>query len=314
MKRLIHLVVLATLVAGSAFLANPAGGDNLAAIDPPWPDIASGPSADPGRNSGLAWGDFDGDGDDDLYLVKDGPGGPNVLLMNDGSGTFSVCDAPLLADTSKGLASSWGDFDNDGDLDLFLANQDGGNRVFRNDGAGGTCWLFSEVISTDLSLNLESVAAEWVDDDHDGILDLYISNRDGANQFLSSDNGFLDQVPGVLSFPGGSQGVAWCDYDIDMDADLWLVSETDEDFTYTQDNASGFEEQVWTSVISGQGCSWGDFDNDGDFDLFVTNWGLNDILWEHLGSGQFQPVANSGLDLMGCGPAAAWGDYDNDGV
>jgi hypothetical protein len=314
MKNLVCLVVLANLVAGSVSWANPAGGNNLAALDdPPWPDMASGPSADPGSNTGLAWGDFDGDGDEDLYLVKDGPDGPNVLLVNDGSGTFSVCDVPLLGDSGKGLASSWGDFDNDGDLDLFLANQDGGNRVFRNDGAGGTCWLFSEVTSADLSLNLESVAAEWVDVDHDGNLEVYISNRDGANQLFSSDSGFLDQVPSELSFPGASQGVAWCDYDLDMDPDLWLVSESDEDFLYTQNNASGFGEQIWTSVISGQGCSWGDFDNDGDFDLFVTYWGQDDILWENLGSGQFQPVANSGLDLLGFGQAAAWGDYDNDG-
>lgn len=278
-----------------------------------WVDIATGPVADPGTNTGVAWGDFDGDGDDDLYLAKDDSGQSNVLLMNNGDGTFQVCDVLVLSDTGVSLGASWGDYNNDGYPDLFLANLDGGNRVFRNEGPGGDCAVFTEVFGVDLNLPGESVGFEWVDYDHDGKLEVYVSNRDGANQLLSSANGFMDMVPVDLEYPTASQGAAWCDYNQDLMPDLFLVTEGVEHHLYVQQSPAAFADEVLTTFISGQGCSWADYDNDGDFDVFVTYWGQDDVLWENLGNGKLVPVTASWLGIRGKGQAAAWGDYDNDG-
>ncbi len=278
-----------------------------------WVDIATGPVADPGNNTGLAWGDFDGDGDDDLYLAKDDSGQANVLLVSNGDGSFEVCDVLVLGDTGVSLGASWGDYNNDGYADLFLANLDGGNRVFRNEGPGGNCAVFTEVFAADLNLTGESVGFEWVDYDHDGKLEVYVSNRDGANQLLSSANGFMDLAPVDLQYPNASQGAAWCDYNQDLKPDLFLVTEGFEHHLYAQQSPAAFADQVLTTKISGQGCSWGDYDNDGDFDVFVTYWGQNDVLWDNLGNGQFAPVTAPWLGTHDKGQSAAWGDYDNDG-
>ncbi len=309
MKKL--LVVIVAVGLPLAIWAPDSSGRNIPAATN-WMDIATGATADPGHNSGLAWGDFDGDGDDDLYLTKADLGEPNVLLMSNGDGSFDVCDVPVLGDTLTSLSASWGDFDHDGDPDLFLANLDGSNRVFRNDGAGGSCWQFTELFSANLALVGETTSAEWVDYDHDGQLEVYVSNRDGNNQLLAGGAGFVDVVPTDLLFPGASQGTAWCDYNGDLLPDMYLVGEDTNNFLYEQQGPSSFIEQTLTTNLSGQGCSWGDYDNDGDFDVFVTHWNRRDILWENQGGGVFAALTSSWLSNSN-GQAAAWGDYDNDG-
>src|SRR5262249_49756705 len=67
---------------------------------------------------GVSWGDYDGDGDPDLYVTNLTT--PPHLFRNDGGGSFTdVTAGPLL---NGGVMSSWGDYDGDGDLDLFVLN------------------------------------------------------------------------------------------------------------------------------------------------------------------------------------------------
>ena len=106
-----------------------------------------------GASKGNTWGDFDNDGDLDLF-VANGTYGPrmfNFLYLNDGNGGFERDSSDVLsvhADTSAGVASS--DFDRDGDLDIFMANwgaSDQINRFYENTSQGNN-WLTLRLIGS----------------------------------------------------------------------------------------------------------------------------------------------------------------------
>jgi hypothetical protein len=99
---------------------------------------------------GSAWGDFDSDGDLDLFVG--GYDGHNRLYENDGTGTFTSIDTGIVVtDGNYTMGAGWADYDNDGDLDLFTAKNDyfGGsdNALYRNDGAGNN-WLSVRCVGT----------------------------------------------------------------------------------------------------------------------------------------------------------------------
>lgn len=139
---------------------------------------------------GCAWGDFDNDGDLDLFIAAEGL---DLLFVNDGRGHFSEAAARAgIADTAPGSSAAWGDFDNDGDLDLYVVNSAsedtvgnafGWNRLYRNNGDGS----FTDV--TDAAgvpgnpfVREASVATG--DLDNDGWLDLVVaSQREWRRQY-----------------------------------------------------------------------------------------------------------------------------------
>ena len=88
----------------------------------------------------VAWGDYDNDGDDDLYLTVNGP---NHLFRNDGRGRFSdVTDEARVGNGGFSVGTAFGDLDNHGDLDLVVTADAGvPNRLWRNDSVTGHRWL-----------------------------------------------------------------------------------------------------------------------------------------------------------------------------
>lgn len=89
-----------------------------------------------------AWGDFDNDGDEDLFVGNDGPyleGYSNFMVRNNGDGTFTKLDFGELNDSTFVESSAWGDYDNDGDLDL-MTGREGKNVLFENSGNSNN-WL-----------------------------------------------------------------------------------------------------------------------------------------------------------------------------
>src|SRR5262245_18562818 len=122
---------------------------------------------------GVAVGDFDGDGFDDIYFCNQL--GPNALYRNKGDGTFE--DVTAKAGVALGdricVAATWVDYDNDGHLDLFVTSTRGGNVLFRNRGDGTF-----ENVTEKAGLNHygHSQTAVFFDFDNDGLLDLFLTN------------------------------------------------------------------------------------------------------------------------------------------
>ena len=147
---------------------------------------------DPGKGTGLAAGDYDNDGDLDLYIAIDIARGTNRLYRNEGDGTFADATLPAgVQDEGQSIGVSWGDYDNDGWLDLYVANWQGKpNVLYRNEGDGTFCEVGGPSGVAD---GRDGYGVAFADYDNDGWLDLYVANsepdvlyrnRGGAHHWL----------------------------------------------------------------------------------------------------------------------------------
>ncbi|MCX6879308.1 MAG: VCBS repeat-containing protein, partial [Verrucomicrobia bacterium] len=198
-------------------------------------------------SAGLAWGDYDNDGDLDLALSGyTGPGASHARLYRNDGGTFVWVDVGLVQAGDGTVA--WGDYDNDGDLDLLLSGSVDGlteaTRLYRNNGNG----TFSE--NTAAGLKDIYGAAAWGDYDNDGDLDLVLSGAYGANVSFTDvyrnngDGTFTALNLGLRPLQGGA--AVWGDCDNDGDLDLLLAgySETDDaEYTRLYRNNTG----IWNT-------------------------------------------------------------------
>ena len=248
---------------------------------------------------GIAVGDVNGDGLEDVYVCQ--PGGlPNRLLVQnpDGTVTDHSHDAGVdwLDHTSSALLV---DFDNDGDLDMATAIEDRSILIMENDSTG-KFQLASKLPIADRHVQGLSAA----DYDNDGKLDLYLTmgfaderarpdetrpsfvyhdaNDGGANVLFR--NTLLD---GKLTFTDVTRQVgldvnnrrhslaaAWEDYDNDGDQDLYVANDYGQNCLYRNDQGRFKEIAPAANVVdfgSGMSASWADYDRDGDMDLYVGN-------------------------------------------
>jgi hypothetical protein len=273
-------------------------------------DATASPLNDGNDTHGVAWGDYDGDGDQDLYIVNDSAA--NKIFRNDGGGVFTDVTSGPLGDTGSGRAAVWGDYDNDGDLDLYLTNGSGqANKLLRND-AGA----FTDATSGPLGDTGAGEGAAWADYNNDGLLDLYIVNNGSANKLLMNNVGglFVDVTVGPLGDTGDGHAVAWGDYDGDGDQDLYIANDGANKLL-SNDGLGNFSDVTsgpLGDADDGRGVAWGDYDNDGDLDLYLANNGTANKLFRNDG-GTFADVTAPPLGDAGSGYGVAWGDYDNDG-
>lgn len=282
----------------------------------------------PGYGAGTSWGDYDDDGDLDLYVVNlgyQGSGQANVLLRNDGSTFTDFTAAAGVGDGGPGVAAVWGDMDNDGDLDLFVSNRPGNNALYRNEGDGHFTNVAAQAGVTDPSGWGEGSA--WIDHDGDGLLDLYVANLyvQGyqPNRLYHNLDGFhFVDVAGPLGIAdtGNGEGIAWADFDNDGDMDLYIANAYGTNALYLQQSDGTFLNVTAQMHVPGgpgnsYGVAWGDYDNDGWLDLYVAQQGANK-LYRNLGGSDFADVTDqagvgggSNRWSLGC----AWGDFDSDG-
>ena len=296
---------------GSRLYRNDGGG----VFSSPW--ASNTPPNDHYDGTGVAWGDYDNDGDLDLYLGQ-ANGQPNRLFRNDGSDTFTdVTNGLPLGDAGDTYGVAWGDYDKDGDIDLYIANLGTANKLLRNDGVSG----FTDVTSgTPLGDAGSGCGVAWADYDNDGDLDLYLSNFfNEANKLFRNDGGgsFTDVTTSPLNDAGNGLGIDWGDYDNDGDLDLYLVNCNGANKLFRNNGGSSFTDVTSAPMNDagfGYGCMWGDYDNDGDIDLYLANGGASgeNRLFRNDG-GTFVDAASGLIRNTGPSTGVAWGDYDKDG-
>ncbi|MCI0514809.1 VCBS repeat-containing protein, partial [candidate division KSB1 bacterium] len=271
---------------------------------------------------GCIWGDYDNDGDLDLFVVN---GTHNAMYFNNGDATFTkITDGIIVNDNGDSRGCSAGDYDNDGDLDLFVANHVGQNNcLYANNGDGSFTKITEGIIVNDRG---NSRGCSWGDYDNDGNLDLFVANFQEKN-FLYHNNGdgtFTKITTGdVVGDVDCSNGCSWSDYDHDGDLDLF-VANWGNNSMYTNNGDGTFTKITEGAIVNDGGdsysCSWGDYDHDGDLDLFVANLNVstfqdnNNFLYANNGDGTFTKITegvmvNDGSISYG----SSWGDYDNDG-
>jgi hypothetical protein len=138
---------------------------------------------------GGSWGDYDNDGDFDLF-VANWYGEDNHLYRNNGDGSFErITSSGIVNDGGSSVSGAWADYDNDGDLDIFVTNDwNENNFLYDNNGDGSFTRVTTGEIVNDGG---RSNGAAWADYNRDGFLDLYVPNGQIPDQsnFLYRNNG-----------------------------------------------------------------------------------------------------------------------------
>jgi hypothetical protein len=282
---------------------------------------------DPG-DRGVAWGDYDNDGDLDLYVSFWQANVPSYLFRNNGDGTFTdvthVANVGNYEGNSEGAV--FGDYDDDGYLDLYVLNEGGAEKVlYRNNGDGTFADVSAQAGVNDRS---NSLSGTFVDYDSDGDLDIYVASW-GAPNLLYRSNGdgtFIDvaKEAGVAD-PRNSLSHQFADYDNDGDMDLYVVNGgalgPAPDALYRNNGNGTFTEATKQTGIlhpelPGAGVIFFDYNNDGWLDLYIANdINTSNLLYRNNKDGTFTNVSQqAGVDG---GDVSSWGatagDYDNDG-
>ena len=270
-----------------------------------------------GKNYGVAIGDYDNDGHEDIYVSRHNSS--NLLYRNNGDGTFTdVAPQAGVAHQGATTCSVWGDIDNDGDLDLYLGNRDEPNLLYLNNG-DGTFTDISE--SSGVNTLYRTRAVLFGDIDKDGFIDLYVANMTAYN-YMFRNNGdltFTDitEESNTQDF-GVAMGSLFFDYDNDGDLDLYLTHDANQPYIlYQNDGAGRFTDVSAQSNANyagqGMGVDVGDANNDGFLDIYITNLYANALLLNN-GDGTFSEItAEAGVGDLGMGWGTLWLDCDNDG-
>jgi hypothetical protein len=290
---------------------------------------------------GIAFADFDNDGDFDLLVAFAGHGeddpGQSRLYINDGKGYFKdgIKRARLKGRFGDSRGVAVGDFNRDGRVDFFITgmyytsvdapdNPIPVKNLFQNRGKGRFIPRFPGIPFTGFSQSISAgdlngdgypdlVESKWPIWSYDGLSNsLWINDGDGTFSDSSQLLGDDFEKDGSTHYNSTYLG----DTDNDGDLDMILIADTKVRF-YRNDGDLQFTDITEESGLSGSAFSaaMGDLDNDGDLDLIVPHSSGPYSTYENVGGNRFVEHGDSGIlppytnDPRGC----ALGDYDNDG-
>jgi hypothetical protein len=262
-----------------------------------------------GYGMGVAAGDFDNDGNEDLFITGVNR---NILYRNRGDGTFEDVTAkahlegidPRLGRLWS-VAAGWFDFDNDGLLDLFVVNYvawDPAKERFCGDSGNQVRTYCHPRFYQGLPNSL------------------YHNNGDGTFTDVSKRSGIADHV-------GKGMGVAFADYDHDGKMDVFVANDTEPNFLFHNEGGGKFQEVALKAgvafnddgrAVSSMGADFRDYDNDGNEDLLISALaGETFPLFRNLGRGVFRDATYTSaigrLSYHWNGWSSGIFDFNNDG-
>ncbi len=257
---------------------------------------------DRGYGMGVATGDYDNDGDVDLYVTNVGR---NTLLRNEGNGRFvDVTDEAGVGGDLWSSSAAFLDYDADGDLDLFVCN-------YIHWSVAGERQCTDAAGAPDYCGPLEYLAPTKDT--------LYRNNADGTFTDVTNELGISMAV-------GNGLGVAVGDYNNDGRLDIFVANDGVEDVLWINGADGRFVNQALTmgcardeagQAKGGMGIGSADIDDDGDLDLLIVNLrGETDSLFRNEGSYFADITGAAGLGRLSRGFTrfgAGFFDYDNDG-
>ena len=145
--------------------------------------------SDGGFSNGGSWGDYDNDGDLDLFVANGTffpRGEANFLYRNEGDGRFiSITEGEIVNDDAKSMSGTWADFNNDGHLDLFVSTYMHNDHLYLNNG-DGTFYQDTQGMITNIPGFCTGNAA--ADYDNDGDADLFMVNWENQNNVFYLNN------------------------------------------------------------------------------------------------------------------------------
>ena len=251
---------------------------------------------------GVVVGDYDQDGDSDVFISNFGT---NVFYVNQGDGTFRESTELCGLSSSKrvGAGNTFFDMDQDGDLDLYCASY----------------------VEFDYPLNKTRMISGY--QFHTGPNDYvpahhFLYRNDGDGRFTD-----VSEWSGINQFPAPGMGVLSADFDADGDMDVFVANDQKPNFLLINDGQGKFQEEGLVSGVAvdrlgksngNMGVDFADFDGDGQLDLVTTTYQEEmPVLYHAVDPGLFADTTNLARIDTTLKAHVKWGvggvDFDNDG-
>jgi hypothetical protein len=254
-----------------------------------------------GYSTGVAVGDYDNDGFEDLFVAGYGH---STLYHNNGDGTFTDVTASAgVAGSGWATSAGWVDYDNDGRLDLVVT------RYME--------WTFQDVYCGEREAGYRA----YCHPDLFKPATTLLYHNDGGGKFTEvSRKAGLDK-------PGKGLGVTFADFDRDGWMDIYIANDSIPEYLFHNKGDGTFEEVGMVSAaaldgngatFAGMGVDFSDYDNDGWPDIVVTDLANQRYgLYHNAKDGTFDYASNSSglgaITLLHSGWGVRFLDYDNDG-